>query len=280
MRVLQRIIFFFLAGSLCMFSPLYSQRYESQGLELIQRAIEKAGGITAWKKASYMVVQEHQTRYTPEGSEEVELVHSLSTTGKRYRLEMKSNQGEKVFGWDGSTFWATLNGEKGDGELQREAQRNISNNYYRFRLPFNLQDQGSQMEYGGEEKVKGRDTVVVKVSYEEGPTVQYWQPEEEQSGHHAEPSGSAAEQHHHTGQEIYYYYFDKHNYEIVKVYFSHHGDESFETFYFSDYKTINGIRKEHHRELIGPDGEKLFTSRFSRIEFTDEIPDAIFRIPY
>ena len=131
------------AGSVILLavSPLASgvvPERDSEGLQVIQAAIESAGGARNWEQAGTLVVHEIQSRYMPKGSSEVRLVHYLDTNRKRYRVEIEGEEGKKVFGWDGESFWATLNAQKGDASLLGEAQRSIANGYYRFGLPFNL----------------------------------------------------------------------------------------------------------------------------------------------
>lgn len=233
---------------------------DSEGLQIIQEAIESAGGARNWEQAGTLVVHEIQSRYMPKGSSEVRLVHYLDTNRKRYRVEIEGEEGKKVFAWDGESFWATLNAPKGDAGLLGEAQRAIANGCYRFGLPFNLLDPEAQIEYVGADTVDGMETEVVKVSYEQGPTSRYWQSETGGDQPDAASHGGTAPQEeanhddghgpsgHHSGRETYYYHFDTTNHEIKKIYFSHHGDDSFETLYLREYPKINGINREHSQE--------------------------------
>lgn len=258
----------------------------NKGDQVIQQAIESAGGEESWKRSQTLVVHEIQTRYSPQGSSEVRLVHYLDTDENKYRVELEDQEGRKVFGWNGERFWATVNGQGSDANLLQQARRTISNGYYRFSLPFVLDDPGAEVEYVGSDKVEEVETEVVKVSYQHGPTSQYWEEETEQDQRHSLSESGAGqggsehvEAHHHSGSETYYYHFDKNNHKIVKIYFSHHGDDSFETLYFRDHRRIGAINKEHSRELIGPDGERLYDSLFTKIEFQEERMKEFYEAP-
>lgn len=275
------------------FIPTLTQaEVDSEAGAIIEKAIANAGG-TAWSELSTMVVHESQARNTDSGLLQMELVHYIDTKARGYRMEISSTQGKQIYGWDGRQFWARVDGKHGNEQQVKEARRLISDAYYRFTLPFVLADAGPKIEYVGKDMVNGTATETIKITYEGGPVDLYWKAEGDQShqGHqeHAAARNEVkADEHaghgeeaggHHSGKQVYFYHFDK-DYRIVKIYFSHHGDDSYETFLFDEFTTIDGITREQSRKLIRADGNTHYDTKFTRIEFSKDAEADQYKAPH
>jgi len=267
---------------------------EQQASEIIREAIHSYGGKENWAAQGTMVVHESQTRYLEgESPVQVTLIHYMDTNQARYRVDLDWGHSKHTYGWDGDRFWAVVDGKQGNEEMLLEARRVISDAYFRFSLPFILENvTDAEIVYEGTEQINGVDTNVVKITYQTGPSSRYWTNQrdeqtpnpghademehgsggnhhQEQSGH-GEPEHGSAAGHHHAGNEVYYFYFDGEG-KVVQVYFSHHGDDSYETLLFGEHKEIDGVIREHSRKLLSPDGELFYDSKFTRIEFRQDL---------
>lgn len=275
----------------------------SDGRDLISKASEKAGKV-AWDGMATLVVHESQSRNTDSGKAQIELVHTMDIKGHGYRLEVSSAKGKQTYGWDGKQFWAVVDGKPGNEDQVKEAKRQISDAFYRFSLPFVLADKGSEISYEGKDSVNGAPTDVVKISYKGGPVDSYWKTEateehadkhdakaEEHANHTADKDEAKHEEHAdhdkmaeghdhhaHVDNQVYFYHFDK-DLHVVKIYFSHHGDDSYETFLFSDFATIDGITREQTRKLIKEDGNDLYDTKFTKIEFSKDTDENLYQSP-
>lgn len=254
---------------------------DSKSASLIHDAIVSAGGMDSWQRKGTLVVHESQSRNEDDGIVKVNLVHYMNTMGKGYRVELAYPYNNYIYGWDGKEFWAMANGKAGDHELVREARRVISDAYFRFSLPFILDDVGQDAEYTGSDTVDGTATEVVNITYEKGPADRYFAPAAEEHGHNStqEEAGHGAESEGHGhGGEVYNYHFNSRD-QIAKVYFSHHGDGTYETLLFEDFNMVDGINREHKRILLRPDGQTHYESDFTSIEFVNQINDSIYSKP-
>jgi hypothetical protein len=291
-------------------APAISQAdASSQAQDLIRMAAEKSGK-SAWDGMSTVIVHESQSRNTDTGLLQIELEHTMDIKGRGYRMELSSSKGKQIYGWDGKQFWAIVDGKPGDADQVKEAKRLISDAFYRFSLPFILGDSGPAISYEGKDAVDGVATEVVKFTYNGGPVDSYWSKAEdsehsEHAGHTAgkheaantghqdevkaghqhenaekhEQQAEASSGHHgHGGSQVYFYHFDK-DYRIVKIYFSHHGDDSYETFLFGDFTAVDGITREQSRKLIRENGNTLYDTRFTRIEFSKEGDESLYHSP-
>lgn len=291
MRYGFRIVLASLVG-LVLLAPAFAQtdNEDMQAREIIARAIVGAGGGT-WGSLVTLVAHESQTRNTESGGvQQLEIDHTMDTAGRGYRMEISSTEGTRIYGWDGKQFWASIDGKAGDDAQVKEAKRLISDAFYRFSMPFILGNRNALKEYVGTDTVNGRPTKVVKFTYQGGPVDGYWKTSEhaqhghdsgdkqaaktdEHAGHGAGATQQAGHGDHHDGPQIYFFHFDEDD-RIVKIYFSHHGDDSYETFLFDDFATVNGITREQSRKLIHDDGKTLYDTRFTRVEFrTDSNTD-------
>ena len=277
-----------LAGLLSLI-PVFAQTdTTAQAREFIDRAIVNAGG-DVWGGIATMVVHESQVRNTDNGVLEIAIDHTLDTEGRGYRMEISSAEGRKIYGWDGKRFWADIDGKPGDEAGQREARRQISDAFYRFSMPFILANRNSTIEYAGKDEVNGKPTNVVKITYPGGPVDSYWKTADQlakehghgQHGNHDAAAPAKAGEHggHHDGTQVYFFHFDEDD-RIVKIYFSHHGDDSYETFLFDDFTTIDGITREQSRRLIHGDGKTLYDTRFTRVEFKTDSNTDLYTSPH
>ena len=271
----------------------------SDGRELISKVSEKAGKA-AWDGMATLVVHESQSRNTDSGKAQIELVHTMDIKGHGYRLEVSSAKGKQTYGWDGKQFWAVVDGKPGNEDQVKEAKRQISDAFYRFSLPFVLADKGSEISYEGKDTVNGAPTDVVKISYKGGPVDSYWKTEaaeeheakSEEHADHADTKDEAKSEEHadhdkmaeghdhhaHVDNQVYFYHFDK-DLHVVKIYFSHHGDDSYETFLFSDFTTVDGITREQTRKLIKEDGNDLYDTKFTKVEFSNDTDENLYQSP-
>ena len=275
----------------------------SEAKDIISKAVDAAGGIV-WEGINTMVVHESQARNTDTGLLQMELVHYMDTKGRGYRMEISSTQGRKIYGWGGQQFWASVDGKPGDEDEVKEAKRLISDAFFRFSLPYILNGPNAGMEYAGKDSVNGIETDSVKITYKGGPVDSYWSAgnsdaadhsaekpvamADHAAGHAGDKHEAKAEDHakhgeaagdHHAGNQIYFFHFDK-DYRIVKIYFSHHGDDSYETFLFSDFVTIDGITREQARTLLREDGSKLYDTKFSQTGFKKETDNSLYKSPH
>lgn len=286
--------------------PAYTQAdAESQARDIIDKATAKSGK-SAWDGMATLLVHESQARNTDTGKLQMELIHTMDTKGRGYRMEISSSKGKQIYGWDGKQFWAVVDGKPGDAAQVKEAKRLISDAFYRFSLPFVLNDRNAQMEYAGKDSVNGVETDSVKITYKGGPVDSYWntgesrhQPDHADVKHdtkaavhadhmgekHADTGGEVhakndeAAGDHHSGNQVYFYHFDK-DHHIVKIYFSHHGDDSYETFLFDNFTTIDGITREQSRTLIREDGNTLYDTKFTRVEFRNDADVSVYKSPH
>jgi hypothetical protein len=255
----------------------------SQAHDVINKAIEVAGGIGAWQRQGTLIAHETQTRYGGGEPSRVSLVHYLNTKGDGYRLEITRSDGKFVYGWDGRAFWALVNGKPGDADQVREARRTIADAYYRFSLPFILDDSKVDMEYTGTESFNGSEVDVVKITYNQGAANRYFPTQEADQGNTSsmnhDSSSAPAAHSSPADHEVYFYSINKSGI-INKVYFSHHGDGSYETLLLDDYDSVGGILKEHYRKVLLPDGKTLYESDIADVSFSEEIGSEKFSKPY
>ena len=247
---------------------------------IVTSAIDSAGGSSTWQHNGNIVVRETQIRYEDEGIVEVNLTHTMSTTKKGYRIELLKLGKKFFYGWDGKEFWATVDGKPGDHDLINEAKRVVSNAYFRFSLPFILSDDEQKPEFIGSDNVNGLVTNVIKIVYEKGITNQYFSQSKKQheaKTEQGENSGGHGHGHGH-GHEIYNFHFNQ-QHQLVKVYFSHHGDGTYETILLDDFKVVGGINREHKRTLFRPDGKIHYVSSFTNMVFVKEIDATLFSKP-
>jgi hypothetical protein len=252
-----------------------------QAGDLLLKAVEAYGGTENWRNKGLLVVHETQRRYEEGGTRVVEMDHYVDTQGRGYRLERVAGGDRQVLGWDGHGFWAVEGGEPGDEALLGEARRTISDAFFRISWPFILMDGGLEPEYAGTDTVDGMATEVVKITYPEDPAAKYFQGHEDAGGEEGHGRHASAERDHgggHHGDQVYYFHFDS-AHRLVKVYFSHHGDGTFETLYPGDYREIDGILLERSRRLLRQDGQKHYDSEFTRMEFRDKADVELFRRP-
>jgi len=289
-----RLVPVYLLGLLLLVPACAQTDTSSQAREIIRQSIVSAGG-PVWDGINTMTIHESQARNTDNGILQMEIVHTLDTKGRGYRMEITSKLGKQIYGWDGQQFWAVIDGRHGDEAQVKEARRLVSDAFYRFSLPFILDDEGSKLEYAGKDTVNGKATDVVKITYSGGPVDSYWKEGEQHHGDHggakhetsadkhAAASGGDHGNHggggHHGGSQIYFFHIDEED-RIVKIYFSHHGDDSYETFLFDEFTTINGITREQSRKLIRADGNTHYDSRFSRAEFRTDSNTEVYQSPH
>jgi len=248
---------------------------------VINKAINYAGGADTWYGNGTLKVQEFQKRYEEGGVVIVDLTHTMNTDGGGYRIDL-SRQGRKfVYGWDGMGFWATADGKPGSEDDVSEARRVLSNSYFRFGLPFLLERDLDGLEYTGTDSYYGMKTEVLKITYDQEPADRYFSgnsdsAEDQHSSENDHNSGSehqAEAEHgggnHHGGEEYFFHFAD--NGELKKVYFSHHGDGTYETLIYNNIRMVSGINRDHTRVLYRPDGNIHYESFFSKIEFTNKL---------
>jgi hypothetical protein len=303
MKIRNNIIF--VSFSILLFTVCSAQAQSGdKASDIINRAVKSAGGNSNWQQNSNLVVHESQTRYEDEGTVQVNLIHTMSTKSMDYHIELSRTGINAVYGWDGTEFWATVDGKPGDDDLVNEARRVISDAYFRFSLPFILDDPEQKAEFTGNDSVNGLATEVVKITYEKSPADRYFSPAAAEHGHGSgdakvehndakavhsdakanhdvakvEHGGESAGYGHGHGGEVYNFHFNKEN-QLTKVYFSHHGDGTYETILLEDFKVVDGINREHKRTLLRPDGQTHYISNFTSIDFIKEIDDRLFSKP-
>lgn len=287
---------------LLLLAPVFAQtdnNEDMQAREIIARAIVSAGG-GSWGSLTTLIAHESQARNTDEGGKlQLEIDHTMDTKGRGYRMEISSTEGKRIYGWDGKQFWASIDGKPGDEAQVKEAKRLISDAFFRFSMPFILGNRNAKKEYTGEDTVNGKPTKVVKFTYQGGPVDSYWKAADshehhgdhggdkpaaktdEHAKHDAAGTEKQAEGHngHHDGNQVYFFHFDEDD-RIVKIYFSHHGDDTYETFLFDDFTTVDGITREQSRKLIHSDGKTLYDTRFSRVEFKTDSNTDLYSSPH
>jgi hypothetical protein len=293
----------FVSFSILLFSVFSSQaQSENKASDIISNAVKSAGGNTTWQQNGNLVVHESQTRYEDEGTIQVNLIHTMSTKNKGYRIEHSRKGINTVYGWDGKEFWATLDGKPGNHDVVNEARRVISDAYFRFSLPFILDDSSQKAAFTGNDSVNGSVTDVINVTYTKSPADRYFFAPAKAHSHGASDAkvehkdakaehsnaksdhnvakaehGAASAGHGHGG-EVYNFHFNKDNL-LTKVHFSHHGDGTYETILLEDFKVVDGINREHKRTLLRPDGQIHYISNFTSIGFVKEIDDKLFSKP-
>lgn len=293
-----RVILVNLIGVLLLVPAFAQSDTATQAQQIINKAIAAAGG-DAWNGFSTLVAHESQARNTENGVLQMEIVHTMDTKGRGYRMDITTSQGKQIYGWDGHRFWADIDGKAGDENQVKEAKRLISDAFYRFSLPFVLNDEGPKIEYAGKDSVNGKATNVVKITYSGGPVDSYWKTAEAEphGDHGTEKHAAKADEHagqsasneeskedhggggHHDGNQVYFFHFDEED-RIVKIYFSHHGDDSYETFLFDDFITIDAITREQSRKLIRADGKTHYDTRFTRVEFSSDSNTDLYKSPH
>lgn len=237
--------------------------------EVLDRVVQANGGLQAWSAAGNLVIREERTQFAKEGNVQSRLTHFYHVATGKYRIEIQDPAGTKLYGWDGKKFWAVVNGKPGDEKALAEARSAISNDRFRFSLPFELNRKGAEITYEGKEKVKGAETDKIKAVYREGPTAQ-----------HQQESGLHSKGHGHASSEIYYFSFAQPDLRLVEMRFSHHGDPNeFETMVLEGHKTEGGIRFPFRRELFLHDGSRLWSSTILEIRHGVPLQDTVFNAP-
>ncbi len=289
----KHVVFYFI-----LLSPvsIVSAQDTGQTSSVLNNAIGYAGGVDTWHDKGALFVHEFQKRYEEGGVIIVDVTHTMNTDGSGYRMELTSQGIEFVYGWDGSGFWALVDGKPGTDDDVSEARRQISNAYFRFSLPFILERELGELTYEGTDSLYGASTEVLKITYDTGLAGRYFA---EETGGHDEHSGSDASQHaseaehdsgsehqaegghgggHHHGGEEYLFHFAQ-NGELKKVYFSHHGDGTYETLLYKNNKMVSGIVRDHIRVLLNPEGNIHYESFFSQIRFIGDVGPETFKKP-
>lgn len=273
--------------SLVPFSSVIAQSHD-QVESIINKAITQAGGGKTWHDNGTLIVHEFQKRFEEGGVVIVDLTHTMNTDGSGYRIELSRQGRNLVYSWDGMGFWATADGKPGSEDDVSEARRVLSNSYFRFGLPFVLERDVDGLEYTGTDSFYGMKTEVLKITYDQGPVDRYFSGHADAHGDHSSGNDQNTNSEHQAeaehggghghGGEEYFFHFSE-NGDLVKVYFSHHGDGTYETLLYKNIKKIGGINREHIRTLFRPDGNIHYESFFSKIEFSNSVDSRIYQKP-
>ena len=141
--------------------------------QLVEKAIEHAGGWDAWMNTKTLQFRKTTVRFNEDGSvkeQRVQFHKYLLHPSPKMRIEWESNGSQGVFLNDGQQAWKLVNGKPSTEQTDINAARNNTfGSHYVFGMPFKLRDPGTRLENAGTMTFDdGALLQKVRVSYERG----------------------------------------------------------------------------------------------------------------
>ena len=229
----------------------------------VRRAIEHAGGWSAWEVKKTAELKRTTRRHRPDGS-----VDETRTEVHRYRLRPafgvrieSEEHGKKVLFVNNGRFASKVVDAREDLSLAsgREARDETFAASFLFGLPFKLTDAGARLESLGQGPLDdGTVAERVRVTYEQG-------------------AGDAG------GQHTWTYFFDAQSGALRAARADLSPDKSF-YFEFLDEKSFDGLRlptriRESTMAASGKRGSLISESTVDELRFNVPLDDSLFAIP-
>jgi hypothetical protein len=141
--------------------------------QLVDKAIQHAGGWDAWMNTKTLQFRKTTVRYNEDGTEKerrVQFHKYILHPSPKMRIEWESNGSQGVFLNDGQQAWKLVNGKPSAEQADTNAARNNTfGSHYVFGMPFKLRDPGTNLEDGGTITLEdGALVQKVRTSYAKG----------------------------------------------------------------------------------------------------------------
>lgn len=237
------------------------------GDDLVNDIVTTAGGIDNWDKIDGGVFTRTRYLYDENGTlidtRPTVYYFSKGDDGFKIVLDTETPGGKVVIGYDGDEFWATEGGEPANPpDVARPLGMMCASDrcsptcaaemaFYRFSLPFKLQDPGVVPRYAGTSQLNGRIMQLLEITYEEN-----------------------------VGRDRWVLFADKETKLVHKVehYRRKDGSEPPEEIYWSDHAQHAGITFSHRNTYYRSNGSKLEEYVISDVDFTSPLPENTFRL--
>jgi hypothetical protein len=231
--------------------------------EAVRRAIDYAGGWSAWEAKKNVAFRKTTRRFRPDGT-----VVSTLIQLHRYRLqpsfaariEWEDGGHETVLLNDGRQAWKFVDGKEMASESDVNGARNSTfGSHYVFGMPFKLTDPGVRLEDAGREKFPdGTEVQKIRAIYEKG-------------------TGDAG------GLHSWTYFFDVRNGRLCANHLRY-GPERYEFTEYDDDRTADGIRyaarrTDYEADAAGKAGPKISEILYDDVRFDIVLPDSVFAVP-
>lgn len=222
--------------------------------ERVGRWIEAAGGMDAWQQvrnARFTVVTVWFDSTETEVRRRPRFVW-VKKNPQRARIERDEPEGHYVQAYDGSTAWATLNGERlpEDHRATAEVRYVTGDVFYWFGLPYKLRDSGVHLEHVPRDSV-GLEGV--RVTFGEGVGL-------------------------HPGDRYFYYFTDDSPFP-VQVHYIEEGSTSISRTAWSDYREADPIGYVGTRTYFDEQGRRTKQLLLRDVVINPGVPDSLFRPP-
>lgn len=229
--------------------------------EIVHRMIAASGGMERWnsfRDATFLV---RTAIYNlGEGRPYVTVSRLEFTKDPRpmVRVETRANNTLRVQVFDGRESWTSVDGillHKGKNAYRRIHDAAKSTIFW-VTFPFNLVDPAVDVEYLGGTRFMGIDVEVLQVSFRDGSLALH-------------------------PDDIYRFYINKTTHLVIRGEYFRHGNPEIrmETLY-GDYRTVQGLVKDHLREIVSTEaGEKKHRTEIDELRFGVNLSPELFRMP-
>lgn len=243
---------------------------EPTGLALVDDWVAAAGGEDAWNDIDHGQFQRVHKIFAESGElldEKIEtFFFEKMDGGLKFLINTKTPEGVDLWvGQDEQGYWATRNGfEEDPGDAARKAGMMCDSEwcnpdcaasmaFYRFSMPFKLQDDGVIPQTAGSIPLNGKEAHVLDVSYR--PFV---------------------------GRDRWVFYAHPDENLIRKIEYHHksdHGSNYPEEMYWSNHQEVAGLTIAHTWTRYWSNGKVLEEYTFSGFDFDSKLPSAFYNRP-
>lgn len=252
---------------------------EPTGEEFVKEIVDAAGGMDAWNELKFGEFTRTHNLYAENG----ELLRTMDETfyfkktnsGVNLQIKSVGEDGSVVWvGKDAEGFWSTRDGNTTDPKTTAKEEGMMCDSkwceplcassmaFYRFSMPFKLNDPGIQPSLASTDLSvlnmswlgsSGKEPTVLEIKYD--PKV---------------------------GRDKWRFYVDPEDQLIHKIEYynkSDMGDTRPEEIYWTDHKTEHGITFSHRWTRYWPNGKVMDEYIYSNVDFETEIADSFFERP-
>lgn len=136
-----------------LFVSSISGAQERNAIEVVDKAIQHAGGWSAWMGTRTIEFRKTIVRFDPDGKVKSTMVqfHKYALhPSPRMRIEWESNGSRGLMINDGQQAWKFVNGEPATSQEDiNSARGNTFGSHYVFCMPFKLRDEGTHLADAG-----------------------------------------------------------------------------------------------------------------------------------
>lgn len=205
---------------------------------LLQKAIERAGGIEKWESKKSIAFQKYVALYDSAGNtEQANWQQHLYTYQPNSKIEIAWKKDSQVYKIeaDDTSMRRLIDGQKDTTANAQSLENSVLSATFVISLPFKLLDEGVRLSHIGTRMIEnGLEVEVLKAVYN-------------------------AEQHNnHSNQDVWELYFDTQGYKMIGYQVQH--DDHISYVLNESFVTVDGLLFPHLRKSyrMNEAGEKLF----------------------